>query len=836
MSPSLIRHIAIGGGYLAAWLLLDYLGFLFEVSPGVSPWYLAHGLSLALLAVFGPRYLPLLAVGPLINGALFWLPGEWPVLIPLSLALMATYGLGGFYLHLKALDPGLRSLRDAGLFLGVGFLASAAAGPLAVGTLVAGGVLPAADYLPVAATFWAGDTLGVFGAGALFLVVMAWLRERLAGAPARVPAAPAAAPFAGAERHPVHLALQAAVFAGFVALASHRWGLFNDPPLYLLALPVLWLAFLHGSRGAVLAVAAANACPLLVMALESTAATNLAGLQLQLAVVSIAGVALGAAVSEARRRRDELVQARAEAEVASRMEAINAALRERMKELRCLYRVLELTTEDSRAVDEICAEIARTLPPSLLHDADAVARVQLGEREFKSADWSEPLAALRRPIASAERSFGLIEVGYRSPHESQAGGEGPFIKEELDLVVGVATHIARMIKSRRTAEHLARAERASAIGQLTGGVAHDFNNLLTIILGNADLLARDLARDGQLRRHAELIRAAADRGAELTGRLLAFARQQPLQPAAVDVEALIADMQGLLRSSIGEHIEIEVRGGQDVAPATVDRVQLEAALLNVCLNARDAMPGGGRIVIDTADVELEESALAPDDEVVPGPYVMISVSDEGSGIAPETLPRVFEPFFTTKDVGEGSGLGLSMVQGFARQSGGHVAIRSTLGEGTTVELYLPRASREAEREPVEDAPAAAAPSGAEKILLVEDDALVRDYATAQIAALGYDVVAASDGREALRRLEADCGFDLLFTDVVMPGGLDGKQLAERARAMQPGLKVLFTSGYAENSIARNGRLDPGVALLGKPYRPAELARRLREVLEAEAGV
>ncbi|WOD39062.1 PAS domain S-box protein [Nodosilinea sp. E11] len=380
-------------------------------------------------------------------------------------------------------------------------------------------------------------------------------------------------------------------------------------------------------------------------------------------------------------------------------------------------------------------------------------------------------------------------------------------------------------------EHLRQAQRLESVGQLTGGIAHDFNNLLTVILGNAELLSEMLEADSRLHPLAEMIGSAAKRGADLTQRLLAFARRQALEPEAVNVNQLIAHMDGLLRRTLGEHIEIEVVQGAGLWPALVDPSQLESALLNLCLNARDAMVQGGRLTIETANMHLNQDYANQHMEVVPGQYVMVAVSDTGTGIAPEHMERVFEPFFTTKEKGKGTGLGLSMVYGFIKQSGGHIKVYSELGQGTTLRMYLPRFWGGDQAKP--QRPGGAVSGGAELILLVEDDDLVRRYAQDQLTELGYRVLIADNGLAALAILRQRDDIDLLFTDVVMPGGMSGRELADQALQLRPQLRVLYTSGYTENAIVHQGRLDPGVHLLTKPYGRAELSLKIRAALAAE---
>jgi PAS domain S-box-containing protein len=379
-------------------------------------------------------------------------------------------------------------------------------------------------------------------------------------------------------------------------------------------------------------------------------------------------------------------------------------------------------------------------------------------------------------------------------------------------------------------EQLRQAQKMEAIGKLTGGIAHDFNNILTVITGTIEILAEAVADRPQLATVARMIDEAADRGAALTRHLLAFARKQPLQPRPVDVNALVVEATRLFRPALGEDVEIVVLPEADAWLALVDPSQLTTSLLNLAVNARDAMPGGGKLTLETGNVILDEHYARANPEVRPGPYVRVAVSDTGSGIAADIQDKVFEPFFTTKEVGKGTGLGLSMVYGFVKQSGGHIKLYSEEGRGTTVKLYLPRAEVEPSQsaEVVEAVPLA---GGNETILVVEDDALVRDYVVAQLKSLGYATHAAVNAAEALAYADAGGAFDLLFTDVIMPGGMNGKELAQAIGQRHGPVKVLFTSGYTENSVVHHGRLDPGVALLSKPYRKTELAQKVREVLD-----
>lgn len=378
-------------------------------------------------------------------------------------------------------------------------------------------------------------------------------------------------------------------------------------------------------------------------------------------------------------------------------------------------------------------------------------------------------------------------------------------------------------------EQLRQSQRLEAVGQLTGGVAHDFNNLLTVILGNAELMADQLEDNSRLYKLADMTRAAAMRGAELTHRLLAFARRQALEPKIVDVNQLVIGMEGLLRRALPENIDIEVMQSEELWAAFVDPAQLESVLLNLALNAKDAMPEGGQLTIETGNARLDEAYAEHHAEVAPGRYVMVAVSDTGIGIPAESLERVFDPFYTTKEKGKGTGLGLSMAYGFAKQSGGHIKIYSEPGQGTTVKLYLPRANRPGETTSTGQAEESDF-SGTEKILVVEDDDMVRSHAESQLRDFGYDVISAPNGAEALEIIRNNPDIDLLFTDVIMSGGINGRDLVDKAKKIRPDLKVLYTSGYTENAIVHHGRLDAGVQLLQKPYRRADLARKIRRAL------
>ncbi len=384
-----------------------------------------------------------------------------------------------------------------------------------------------------------------------------------------------------------------------------------------------------------------------------------------------------------------------------------------------------------------------------------------------------------------------------------------------------------------------------AVGQLTGGIAHDFNNLLTIIIGNLDTMRRQLDNlpktaaelAGKLTKPVQSAMKGADSAAQLTQRLLAYSRRQALEPARLDLNRLVSDMLDMLRRAIGEDISIETVLGAGLWPTFVDAHQVESVLLNLALNAKAAMPKGGHLTVETANCYLDDAYVDRFGDIEAGQYVLLCVTDTGTGIKSDVLDRVFEPFFTTKPRGEGSGLGLAMVHGFVKQSGGHVRIYSEENHGTTVKIYLPRATGDEKLVAVptgKRAPAAPTPKAktGETVLLVEDNEGVRDYASEVLEQLGYRVLAAGNANEALRLLTEEKRVDLLFTDVILHGAITGRVLADQARDRRPGLPVLFTTGYTRNAIVHQGRLDPDVHLLNKPYTQQDLARKVRVLLDA----
>ncbi len=379
-------------------------------------------------------------------------------------------------------------------------------------------------------------------------------------------------------------------------------------------------------------------------------------------------------------------------------------------------------------------------------------------------------------------------------------------------------------------EALRQSQKLEAIGHLTGGVAHDFNNLLTIIIGNLEGLQKQLAEaDAKVRRRIDNAMHGAQRAATLTKRLLAFSRQQPLTPAPIDINRLMNGLSDFLQRALGEEISLEVVGGGGVWPVEADAAELESVLVNLAVNARDAMPSGGKLTVEAGNSYLDEAYCRRHADVRPGQYVQISVTDTGVGMNDEVLQRAFEPFYTTKQAGQGTGLGLSQVYGFVKQSGGHVKIYSEVGEGSTVKIYLPRFHGDASTQETTIPHADRGQTG-ECVLVVEDDADVRAYVVDTLGGLGYDVLEAKNGEDALRLINEYKGVGLLLTDVVMPG-MNGRKLAEQALQRRPDLKVLYMTGYSRNAIVHQGRLDPGVDLIQKPLSGEQLSTMVRKVLD-----
>ncbi len=476
--------------------------------------------------------------------------------------------------------------------------------------------------------------------------------------------------------------------------------------------------------------------------------------------------------------------------------------------------------------------VARDLAATL---RDSDQRVMLSgkaelveERLLEGGEWRTYLSA-KAPWRRNGEVIGLIGVARDITDRKTAEVALQTLNDELEARVE-----ARTREIERAEAQIRQMQKMESIGQLTGGIAHDFNNMLAIVLGSLEIAARNLESDqAKTRRFLINAQEGATRAATLTARLLAFSRQQPLEPESLDANKLVSGMSEMLQRTLGEQVQLETVLAGGLWRTLVDPGELENTLVNLCVNARDAMPAGGKLTVETANAHLDEPYAANHDEVIAGQYVLICVSDTGCGIAPDIVERVFDPFFTTKPVGRGTGLGLSQVYGFIKQSGGHVKIYSEVDHGTTVKIYLPRyfgpqVTRGAPPVSNVEAPRG---SASETILVVEDEAAVRNMSVDALRELGYTVMHADGPLSAMTMISELSSLALLFTDVIMPE-MNGRELAERAVAMRPNLKVLYTTGYTRNAVVHNGVLDPGLAFLNKPYTLEQLATKVRQVLDS----
>lgn len=640
--------------------------------------------------------------------------------------------------------------------------------------------------------------------------------------------------------------------------AARQWDITRRRALSLTApsLP-FWSESLRAAVQAVLAGAPA-------LNVESRHETTAGAVQMEFGVSGVRddaehliGVSLVIRDSTERQRKQDLERERERqmaAEVAEKIEARR----------RHLFNMFELAP----------GFIAVTVGPEHVFDMANRAYVTLfGERVHKQESVAamfpeladQPFVALRDQVyASGEPYIGkgqrvvardaegmlrerYIDFVYQPwcDEDGQVAGifcQGQDVTEQKLLQEDLLTHQAELedLVTQRTNDlnianlALQQSQKLEAIGRLTGGVAHDFNNILQVIGSNLDLMSLEREMPSSLRQRIGSSTMAVERAARLSAQLLAFARRQPLQPVPTDVAIIVRDMEELLARALGEAIDVNIGAGPDLWNTLIDRHQLENVILNLAINARDAMSSRGALTIDLANVELDTTYVATHTELQAGQYVLLAVSDTGAGMSAEVLRHAFEPFYTTKREGEGTGLGLSMAYGFVKQSGGHINIYSEPGEGTTVRIYLPRCFEAAH--PMSQPDSTDAQGGSETILVVEDDAAVRISVVDMLKGLGYAVLSAYDAESALAMLEGGIKPDLLFTDVVMPGKLRSPELARHARHLVPGIAVLFTSGYTQNAIVHAGRLDEGVELLSKPYRRADLARKVRQILDGHAPV
>jgi PAS domain S-box-containing protein len=547
-------------------------------------------------------------------------------------------------------------------------------------------------------------------------------------------------------------------------------------------------------------------------------------------------------------QRELAARRRAELELQTMNDTLEQRIQERTREVRGVFAQLNESERQFRHLVESVADYAIFM----LSPEGLVTTWNLGARRIKGYTADEIIGrhfscfyteedrrngVPDQTLATARREGRVAIDGWRE----RKGGERFWASIVVNAIhdqdgshLGFAKVTRDLTERRAIEDQIRQMQKMEAIGQLTGGIAHDFNNMLTVIGGNVETLQRRLTSgDRNWQRFVAAALRGVERAATLTHRLLAYARRQPLDPKSVELNRLIIGMSDLLGRTLGEHINIETVLSAGLWQMSADPNQIENAVLNLAVNARDAMPEGGKLTLETANAYLDEAYAQAHAEVTAGQYVMLAVSDTGFGMTSDIVEKAFEPFFTTKEIGEGTGLGLSQVYGFIKQSGGHVKIYSEAGEGTTVRLYFPRVRAGDSAVEQDHAVQASDIGGHEAILVVEDDEDVRIYTTEILRELGYNVAEAADGDSALSLVASESQIQLLFTDIGLPGPFNGRQLADEARKRRPDLKVLFTTGYARNAIIHHGRLDPGVQLIVKPFNYAGLAAKIRQIFDED---
>ena len=769
------------------------VGFVAAVAHGVvsSAWP-PTGIALAALLLWGVRLWPGIAIGAVLVNAVSGVP--WAAALGMGLGNTLEAVLGAIALQRIAhFRPSLARLQDvlALVFLPALF-ATAVSATIGVGSLWSSGGIDTAAAGRLWYVWWSGDAIGALVIAPVILTWVASPRAR-------------ESPLRWLEGMAVVLFLVVATTLLFRSRFSYVYAIFPF---------VMWAALRFGPRGAATATLVVTSLAVWYTLagqgpfVASTPTHNLALLQTFVGLVAVTGLVLAAVVTE----RDAAAQALGESEAH--------------------YRVLF-----ERHPDPLWVYDQGTTAFLAVNDA-AVKLYGYTRNEFLGLTLDAIRPAEDVPRLREHRSHagsGLVEAGeWRHRKKDGTVFDVEVTRHTLTFAGRpAALAIARDVTQRKALEaQLLQAQKMEAVGRLAGGVAHDFNNLLTVILASADLVAEELEDDYPLQREVEEVRRAAKRAAELTGQLLAFSRKQALAPQVLDLNEVVNNTSAMLRRVIGEDIDLRTLLARDLGAVRADPGQLEQVMMNLAVNARDAMVGGGKLTIETANAELDETYTRDHAGAVPpGPYVLLAMSDTGVGMDPETQARIFEPFFTTKPKGKGTGLGLATVYGIVKQSGGWIWVYSEVGRGTTFKIYLPR---------VEGAPVAVRPSvapaaslrGAETILIVEDQEEVRKLTRRVLEARGYTVVLAESGAEALQVAERHGKpIQLLVTDVIMPG-MSGRETALLLTAAHPGMRVLFLSGYADESIVHHGVLEPGIAFLPKPFTADALARKVREVLEA----
>jgi len=827
----------------------------FEATQATAIWP-PSGIALAAILLFGPRLCAGVFLGaflanlmdfyvksktalPLgVDGLVSYFaahPGQVAASAAIGIGNMLEALIGVWIIRRRFPDSTVfTTVRHVMVFVGATALCCAVASTLGIGSLSLAAALPS-DQIPAAwLTWWFGDATGILVLTPFIIVWTCLRRSELGDQPwVRMIAA-------------LLLLLLYSEFcfnawfgSAVSSLSQAAFGHWLDlrtllAHAYLLFPFLLWIEFRFG----ILAASAG------VVVVAATAVTG-----------SVGGRGLFVGASE----NDTLLILQSFNAVLSATTLVfDAALRERRRAAQSMHEVLEeRVTEQTAALREaegrfrLLVEGITGYAIFMLDPAGKVANWNAGVERIKGYSRNEIVGQhFSRFYSEEDQRAGIPERGLAvAARIGKYEAEGwrvrkdgsrfwasvviDAIRDDAGNLIGYGKITRDMTERRAMEEQLRQSQKMETLGHLTGGLAHDFNNLLTAIYGSIETLQRRLkGRAPELQRHIDIALRGAERAAALTQQLLAFARRQPLEPKPINLNLLVGRMTDLLRRTLGESISIETVLGAGIWWVSVDANQLESAILNLAVNARDAMPDGGKLTIETANTFLDEAYASAHGEVSAGQYAMIAVSDTGTGMTPELISRAFEPFFTTKGTGKGTGLGLASVYGFVKQSGGHVKIYSEPGQGTTVKLYLPRLVSEPASEGDVGSPPVTERAARETILLVEDDDDVREHSREILTELGYRVLPARDGAAALALLEESPDIRLLFTDVGLPGQVNGRQLADEALRRRSDLKVLFTTGYARNAIVHQGRLDPGVELITKPFTYAALAHKIRQILDA----
>jgi PAS domain S-box-containing protein len=939
----LLRSALIVAAYLCTFTVLDLLAREFEELPGVVAWYPAAGLGFALVLVFGARFAPALAIASLISSFLIYRFSQPPAMLLLwAFFISSIYGATAALLRRRMrFDWHLRRLRDVTYLVFAAALLSAVLAVLSVSGSLLDDTMTRSEAFRAIFNWWVGETVGVLTVTPFLLVyVLPWLRRFAEGWPV-VLSAPRSFP---------RPALAATGQAACLVLALY-WA-FGAPvrgelrPLYVVTLPLIWIALQHGFKRVTAAIMGLNAGVIFAIWLFGFDFARLSELELLMIGNCVVGLTMGAVVTERRQ---------AEAALEKSEESFRALIENAVDLIvvvepdgtgkyvsPSVERMLGFQPEEIVGrniadfvhpddLDAALGAIAASLQTPGVADQPSELRVRHKDGCFRTIevignnlqdspgvsgivvnarDITERRQAEEMLRASEDRYQALVNL---SPDAIVVNVRGKFVfanpaaarllgadspreivgKDILELIypddrelVGERTAqvlagsmltsaeikfmrldgspvqveataariefdgspatqvVARDITERKqaeealrqTEEQLRQSQKMEAVGQLAGGIAHDFNNLLTAIIGYSDMiLASGASSFDDVRPDVEEIKHAGERASALTKQILAFSRRQALQPEVVSLNEVLAGMEPLLRRTLGEDIDLVTALHPDLGQAKADVHQFEQVLMNLAVNARDAMPHGGHLTLGTGNVELDEEYCCTHPYAEPGSYVMLAVSDTGIGMDEATLEHIFEPFFTTKGPGEGTGLGLATVYGIVKQSGGSVSVYSEPGKGTSFKIYLPRV--DASIKARSTAPVGSGLTGGqETILVVEDEPGVRDLVARILKGIGYELIITANSDEALSILEdSTCSVDMLLTDVVLRGAMQGNELAQAVGLLYPHLPVLYMSGYARDAIVHSGRLDEGVNYLEKPFTPDGLAHRVREVLDRQAA-